>query len=59
MVIPEISTGIFCYSKIDAVELVFNTILTKAEGLKHLQRLKFVLFSTEDLEFYKDRLAEI
>jgi len=57
--IPAISTGIFGYPVIDAVEVVFNRILTEAKGLKHLQNLKFVLFSNEDLKIYKDRFAEI
>lgn len=57
--IPAISTGIFGYPVTDAVEVVFNTILTEARGLKHLQCLKFVLFSDNDLKINKNRFAEI
>ena len=56
---PAISTGAFGYPIKDATKISFNTILAEIPKLKHLQKLKFVLFSEADLEIYKAMLAEV
>lgn len=56
---PGISTGIFGYPKSDAVEVVFSTLITELPGLKHLKKLRFVMFSDQDLELYESKLKEI
>jgi len=47
---PSLSTGAFGYPIQEAVNVSFNAILAELEGLKHLQRIKFVLFSEQDLK---------
>ena len=56
---PGISTGIFGYPKKKAVEVVFNTVLPELHNLKHLKKLRFVLFSDNDLQLYESKLKEI
>lgn len=56
---PGISTGIFGYPKEQAVEVVFNTILPELPGVKPLKKIKFVLFSDDDLQLYEAKLKEI
>ncbi|PKD21457.1 Appr-1-p processing protein [Salegentibacter salinarum] len=56
---PAISTGAFGYPIKEATMISFNTILAEIPKLKHLQKLKFVLFSEADLEIYEAMLAEV
>lgn len=56
---PAISTGIFGYPPDKAVEVVFNTVLGELPGIKHLKKIKFVLFSEEDLQLYWEKLKDI
>ncbi|AVR44938.1 RNase III inhibitor [Christiangramia fulva] len=56
---PAISTGIFGYPPEEAVKVVFNTVLSELPNLKHLKRIKFVLFGEEDLHLYENKLKEI
>lgn len=56
---PAISTGIFGYPPKKAVEVVFNTLLEELPKLKHLKKLKFVLFHEDDLQLYDEKLKEI
>ena len=56
---PGISTGIFGYPKEKAVEVVFNTILQELPEIKSLKKIKFVLFSDDDLQLYEAKLKEI
>lgn len=56
---PSISTGAFGYPIKEATKISFNTILAEIPKLKHLQKLKFVLFSEADLEIYETMLAEM
>lgn len=56
---PAISTGIFGYPPEKAIEVVFNTVLSELHHLKHLKRIKFVLFGEEDLHLYENKLKEI
>jgi O-acetyl-ADP-ribose deacetylase (regulator of RNase III) len=56
---PAISTGVFGYPIKEATRISFNTILAEIPKLKHLQKLKFVLFSEADLEIYKAMLDDV
>ncbi|APG61461.1 RNase III inhibitor [Christiangramia salexigens] len=56
---PAISTGIFGYPPKEAVSVVFNTLLKEIKTLKHLKKIKFVLFSESDLRLYEAKLKEI
>ncbi len=56
---PAISTGAFGYPIKEATKISFNTILAEIPKLKHLQKLKFVLFSEADLEIYKEQLDDV
>lgn len=54
-----ISTGVFGYPIKEATRITFNTILAEIPKLKHLQKLKFVLFSEADLKIYEAMLDEV
>lgn len=56
---PAISTGIYGYPPELAVDIVFNTVLGELSKLKHLKKIKFVLFSDEDLKLYEHNLKKI
>ncbi len=56
---PAISTGIFGYPPKKAIDVVFNTVLSELHKLKHLKKIKFVLFGEEDLHLYENKLKEI
>ena len=56
---PAISTGIYRYPPDLAVKVVFNTVLGELPKLKHLKKIKFVLFSDEDLKLYEHKLKKI
>lgn len=56
---PAISTGIFGYPPEKAIDVVFNTVLSELHHLKHLKRIKFVLYGEDDLHLYENKLKEI
>jgi len=56
---PSLSTGAFGYPIEEAVNVTFNAILAELEGLKHLQRIKFVLFSAQDLKHYLKKIEDL
>ena len=56
---PSLSTGAFGYPIEEAVNISFNAILEELQGLKHLQRIKFVLFSEQDLKFYLKKIEDL
>ncbi|MCG9971314.1 macro domain-containing protein [Christiangramia crocea] len=56
---PGISTGIFGYPKEQAVEVVFNTLLPELPKIRHLKKIKFVMFGDQDLQLYESKLKEI
>lgn len=56
---PAISTGVFGYPIQEATRISFNTILAEIPKLKHLQKLKFVLFREADLKIYEAMLDEV
>jgi O-acetyl-ADP-ribose deacetylase (regulator of RNase III) len=59
IVFPSLSTGAFGYPIEEAVNVSFNAILSELQGLKHLQRIKFVLFSEQDLKFYLKKIEDL
>ncbi|WP_300433850.1 macro domain-containing protein [Christiangramia sp.] len=56
---PAISTGIFGYPTDLAVEVVFNTLLATLSEIENIKKIKFVLFSEEDLQLYQTKLKKI
>jgi len=56
---PSLSTGAFGYPIDEAIKVTFNAILAELEGLKHLQRIKFVLFSEQDLKRYLKKIEDL
>jgi len=56
---PSLSTGAFGYPIEEAVNVTFNAILAELEGLIHLQRIKFVLFSEQDLKLYLKKIEDL
>ncbi len=56
---PSLSTGAFGYPIEEAVNVTFNAILAELQGLKHLQRIKFVLFSEQDLKLYLKKITNL
>jgi O-acetyl-ADP-ribose deacetylase (regulator of RNase III) len=53
---PAISTGIFGYPVEEAAEVGFRAIIDVAPSLESLKRIRFVLYSREDLEIHEDIL---
>ncbi|MBK5192567.1 MAG: macro domain-containing protein [Flavobacteriaceae bacterium] len=53
---PSLSTGAFGYPIEEAIIVTFNAILAELQGLKHLQRIRFVLFSEQDLRHYLKKI---
>ena len=56
---PSLSTGAFGYPIEQAINVSFNAILAELQGLKHLQRIKFVLFSEQDLKRYLKKIEDL
>ncbi len=56
---PSISTGAFGYPFEEATDISFNTILGELERIRHLQKIRFVLFSEQDLKFYEEKLEKL
>lgn len=56
---PAISTGIFGYPIKEAATIAIDTILEADPAFKHLQKIKFVLFSEAYLKVYTDKLSAL
>lgn len=56
---PSLSTGAFGYPIEEAVNVTFNAILAELEQLIHVQRIKFVLFSEQDLKRYLKKFEDL
>ncbi|MDT0689737.1 macro domain-containing protein [Salegentibacter sp. F188] len=56
---PAISTGAFGFPMEAATGIAIKTILAELPSLKHVEKIKFVLFSQEDLDIYQKKLAEV
>jgi O-acetyl-ADP-ribose deacetylase (regulator of RNase III) len=55
---PAISTGAFGYPMEEAARVAFETIRNEAAGLKKVRLVRFVLFSSSDLELHQKVLQE-
>ncbi|MEM0493213.1 MAG: macro domain-containing protein [Candidatus Thermoplasmatota archaeon] len=56
---PALSTGFFGYPVKDAAEVAFRTIISMIPTLKHVKRIRFVLYSDSDYEVHKKVLSSI
>ncbi len=56
---PAISTGVFGYPMEEAAQLAFSTIVKQAATLKHVNKIRFVLHSINDLEVHERMLDQI
>ena len=54
---PAISTGIFGYPVEEAAAVACRAVAETAPALKHVQRIRFVLFSEKDLAVHQEALA--
>ncbi|MGM0446135.1 MAG: macro domain-containing protein [Bacillota bacterium] len=56
---PAISTGAFGYPIDKAVKIALKTVLDKISDLEHLEIVRFVLYSKNDLDVYKKALLDM
>lgn len=56
---PAISTGVFGYPTEEAANVAFRTVLDVASGLKHVKKIRFVLYNDEDYEVHKKVLSSM
>lgn len=56
---PSISTGAFGFPFAEATDIALKTILEELDGKSQIQKIKFVLHSERDLEYYLKKLEEI
>jgi O-acetyl-ADP-ribose deacetylase (regulator of RNase III) len=53
---PAISTGVYGYPLAEAARISVATVLTVAPGLRSVRRIRFVLWSPEDLKAFAEAL---
>lgn len=56
---PAISTGIFGYPTRDAARVAFGTIADTAPQLEHVRLIRFVLYSSSDLQVHEEELRRL
>lgn len=56
---PSISTGAFGFPFPEATDIALKTILEELDGKSQIQKIKFVLHSERDLDYYLKKLEEI
>jgi O-acetyl-ADP-ribose deacetylase (regulator of RNase III) len=56
---PAISTGIFGYPMRDAAEVALSTIKRTLQHIQHIQLVRIVLFSAQELEINVDVLNDV
>jgi O-acetyl-ADP-ribose deacetylase (regulator of RNase III) len=56
---PAISTGAFGYPVKEAAEVAFRTIIETIPKLKHVKRIRFVLYSDRVFGIHKETLSRI
>ncbi len=54
---PALSTGVFGYPVEDATEIALKTVMGILPDLRHIKRIRFVLFTAEVLNVYEAMLA--
>ncbi|RUO63122.1 macro domain-containing protein [Pseudidiomarina insulisalsae] len=55
---PALSTGAFGYPFADATRVALQTVKAHSSKLKHVETIRFVLFSDSDYEHYQKALSE-
>ena len=56
---PAISAGAFGYPVKEAAVVAFRTIIEAIPKLKHLKRIRFVLYSERDFDIHKETLSRV
>jgi len=56
---PSISTGAFGYPFEEATDIALSTVKKFTGNAKSVKLIRFVLFSEQDYEFYKNQLSSI
>lgn len=56
---PAISTGIFGYPVEEAAGVALRTVIERAESLRSVRLVRFVLFGEEDLRIHEDALSQL
>ena len=56
---PAISTGAFGYPLEEATEVALRTVVDAVQGLKYVRLVRFVLFSSRELEAHENKLSEL
>lgn len=56
---PAISTGAFGYPLEPATDIALGTVRKMAPSLKHVRKVRFVLFSENDRKVYQDKLERL
>lgn len=56
---PAISTGAFGYPLIDAATVALNAVAAEATKLRHVRRIRFVLWGKEALDAHESALKSI
>ncbi|MEA2087122.1 MAG: macro domain-containing protein [Candidatus Caldatribacteriota bacterium] len=56
---PAISTGAFGYPVEEAAEVAFRTIIEIISKLRHVKKIRFVLYSDSDLEIYEKTFSRL
>ncbi len=56
---PAISTGYFGYPVKEAAEVAINAVIETIPKLKHVSRIRFVLYSEKDLSIFEEALKKV
>ncbi len=56
---PAISTGAFGFPMERATQIAIKTVIKKAEELKKVKNIRFVLFSQKDLKVYEEVMSNL
>lgn len=56
---PAISTGIFGYPPEEAAEVAITAVLGNVPSLAHVKRIRFVLYSSSDLQVYERAMSRL
>lgn len=56
---PAISAGAFGYPIEEATEVALKTVKEMISELKYVKKIRFVLFSKEDLQIYEEKMASL